>query len=278
MLLNGATPAELADCCPFVERAYPVSYTDFLGRSAIPRPLLQVCRANGITCSTAGARTSLRSSSSAACGRSDEAAARHFRARIAHGIVGVEPPAYLRDQSLQLELPAKARERADEELGDARVRIAVMPEGSSEPSRYPAIRSWELILQELAAAFPEATFCLVGKLARDGRTTTSIEQGGVERLEGAVSTAVNCFDRPLLEQLAFVEACDVFVSPHTGFGAAVLAVGTPWLAVAGGPWHEWLFNGVPFYSVLPDTTRYRVLLGDGDPPALVDDEARGRRA
>jgi hypothetical protein len=62
-------------------------------------------------------------------------------------------------------------------------------------------------------------------------------------------------DLPLLEQLAFVEACSVFVSPHTGFGAAALAVGTPWLALSGGPWHEWFFNGVPFWSVIPDTER-----------------------
>jgi hypothetical protein len=79
-------------------------------------------------------------------------------------------------------------------------------------------------------------------------------------------------DEPLLDQLAYVEACDLFVSPHTGFGMAVLSVGTPWLTLSGGPWHEWFFNGVPFYSVIPDTMRYPCFTRFGSPPPLIDDE------
>jgi hypothetical protein len=60
--------------------------------------------------------------------------------------------------------------------------------------------------------------------------------------------------------------------PRTGFGAAALAVGTPWLALAGGPWREWFFNGVPFYSVLPDTARYPCYTSMGEQPALVEDD------
>ena len=87
-----------------------------------------------------------------------------------------------------------------------------------------------------------------------------------------MSRSVDCVDRPLLEQLVFVEACDVFVSPHTGFGTAALAVGTPWLALAGGPWHEWFFNGVPLYSVLPDTERFPGYTWMDEPPEPVDDD------
>jgi hypothetical protein len=201
-----------------------------------------------------------------------QAAHRHFRARLAHDVVGMEPPAYRRDCSLRLELRPAAREQAALELGGAPVRIAVMPAGSSEPSRYPSARSWELILGELVCAFPGASFVFVGKLERDGRTSTSLEPGEVERLLSAVPGSVDCFDRPLLEQLALVEASSVFISPHTGFGMACLAVGTPWLTVAGGPWHESFFNGVPFYSVLPDPERYPCYTGDGEPPPLVEDD------
>jgi hypothetical protein len=94
----------------------------------------------------------------------------------------------------------------------------------------------------------------------------------VEQLAAAVPPPVACFDRPLLEQLAFVEACDLFLSPHTGFGTAALAVGTPWLALAGGPWHESFFNGVAFHSVIPDTRRYPAYWWDGTPPPLVEDD------
>jgi hypothetical protein len=96
-----------------------------------------------------------------------------------------------------------------------------------------------------------------------------------ERCVGAAPPAKrfsDCLDRPILEQLAFVDACDLFVSPHTGFGCAALAVGTPWLCLSGGPWHEWLFNGVPFYSVLPDTERFPCFTWMDRPPSLVDDD------
>ena len=32
-------------------------------------------------------------------------------------------------------------------------------------------------------------------------------------------------DEPLLDQLALVEACDLFLSPHTGFGCAAASTG-----------------------------------------------------
>ena len=53
-----------------------------------------------------------------------------------------------------------------------------------------------------------------------------------------------------------MQACDVFLAPHTGFGMAALAVGTPWLALSGGRWFEYYFNHVPFRSILPDVERY----------------------
>jgi hypothetical protein len=272
LLLNGATPAELADCCPFIERSYAVEYVDFLGRVGDPDAALagvppewdyvvdnwrahepEQLRFEGVRLFF-------------------DAARRHFRARVHHGIAGAEPPSYRPHCSLRLELPAEARGRARRELADAPVRIAVMPAGSSEPSRYPSPRSWQLILGALVDEFPGAVFCLVGKLERDGRTATSLSAEEVGRIAAVVPRSFDSFDRPLLEQLAFVEACDVFVSPHTGFGTAALAVGTPWLTLSGGPWHESFFNGVPFYSVLPDKERFPCFTWDGRPPTLVEDD------
>src|SRR5437763_3998205 len=147
-----------------------------------------------------------------------------------------------------------------------------MPAGSSEPARYPSVASWELIAGALAAEFPEAVFCLVAKLERDGRTSSSATTEGLDRIAAAAENVVWAVDLPLLEQLAYVEACSVFVSPHTGFGCAVLAVGTPWLALSGGPWHEWLFNGVPFHSVIPDTRRYPAFTQFAPQPDPVEDD------
>jgi hypothetical protein len=202
-----------------------------------------------------------------------QAAHRHFQARLHHGTAGSQPPSYVANQRLQLDLPAELRQQAWDELGDAPIRIAIMPAGSSEPARYPSTASWELIVRALAAEFPDAVFCLVGKLERDARTSTSVAKADFERLAAAAGRRlVWAVDLPLLEQLALVERCSVFVSPHTGFGTAVLAVGTPWLTLSGGPWHEWFFNRVPFYSVIPDVRRYPCFTQLAEQPAAVDDD------
>ena len=147
-----------------------------------------------------------------------------------------------------------------------------MPAGSAEPWRYPSTKSWELILGSLRDEFPDVVFCFVGKLERDARTSTSWTSEQFESL-GAGVWAV---DEPLLEQLALVEACDLFLSPHTGFGCEAVSVDTPWLTLSGGPWHEWFFNGVPFHSVLPDTSRYPAFTQMDDQPDTVDDEGESR--
>ena len=86
---------------------------------------------------------------------------------------------------------------------------------------------------------------------------------------------LDCFDIGLPEQLAVVQECDLFLAPHTGFGMAALAVGTPWLALSGGRWFEYFFNRVPFRSIIPDPERYAgftqfdaaaVVNDDGDEP------------
>ena len=150
-----------------------------------------------------------------------------------------------------------------------------MPAGSGgEHGRplYPSAGSWELILGELGGIYPGALFCLVGKLARDGRTSSAMGRDEIDRLAAVCPSALDCFDRPLADQLAVVEACDLFLSPHTGFGTAALAVGTPWLTLSGGPWPEYVFNGVPFHSLLPDTRRYPCYTGLEALPVLASDE------
>lgn len=67
---------------------------------------------------------------------------------------------------------------------------------------------------------------------------------------------VDCYDIGLWNQLALIKKCDVFLSPHTGFAFLAPCVGTPWLAISGGDWSEYLFNRIPFYSILPDVKDY----------------------
>jgi hypothetical protein len=108
-------------------------------------------------------------------------------------------------------------------------------------------------------------FALIGKLDRDGQTASALAADELR------DQALDCFDLPLEEQLATVQACDLFLSPHTGFGMAALAVGTPWLTLSGGRWFEYFFNHVPFRSIIPDPDRYPVF-SQFDPLVLIEDE------
>lgn len=263
--LNGATPTELAECCPFVENVYPVGYTDFLGRGGDPDAALRDVPAEWDYVLDDERSRDPRQLEFEGLRRYYQAAHRYFRARIHHGTAGGEPPAYRPHGQLRFQLPTH-RERPGP------LAIAVLPAGSSEPSRYPSAASWRVILDALREQFPEVVFCFLGKLERDARTSTSWTR---EQFE-ALGEGVWAVDEPLLDQLALVEACDLFVSPHTGFAMAALCVGTPWLTLSGGPWHEWFFNGVPFHSVIPDTTRYPAYTQMDDPPPLADDEGEPR--
>jgi hypothetical protein len=279
VLLTSGTAVELARFCPFVHRAYPVDFG--LGDDA-PDPARALA---GVPCDwdyvvdMPRSRNSEELVSVPNLGRFYAAAAEHFRA--AHrGIAGSEPPAYSPHGQLRLSLPPRSRARARRRLGGHGVRIALLPAGSSaQRSMYPSAASWTAIVRGLAAAYPDACFCLIAKLQRDGRTTTQITAAELAEIAAACPQVVDYVDRPLADQLAAVEACRLFVSPHTGFGFAALAVGTPWLTLSGGPWPEYLFNGVPFYSILPDPSRWPGFTGSEPLPVVAaDEDGQGERA
>lgn len=279
VLLNEATPVELGRCCPFVDQVYAVPYRNFLEPDGDPAAALaDVPREWDWVIDN---HREMQEGHNAIRGFRAfyDAARTHFQPRRGRHWTGGEPPAYRPHQQLRLELPREARAAAERTL-QGRHAISVVLAGSSyERHLYPSASSWELILDALARQHPQAKICLIGKLGDDGRTTSRIDRSELERLLTAVPGAIDCVDRPLLEQLAIVEASDLYLSPHTGFGFAAVAVGTPWLAISGGRWHEMFFNGVPFYSVLPDTDRHPCFDWAALLPAPTDDEdGEGPRA
>jgi hypothetical protein len=284
VLLNALAPTELAQLCPFVEMVYPVKLpgypedTSGLSEADCLAALRDVPREWDYVLDNP--RRTVRPHLEAVPGFAlyYEASDLHLRARKARVLIGANPPGYVPRGHLRLDLPRQNRLRVRDILPSGRPRIAVLPGGSSERWLYPSVSSWEIILEALARRFPEASFCLVGKLGADGRTATSIGEAEVQRLLEACPRATNFFDVELLDQLAAVEACDVFVSPHSGFGMAALAIGTPWLTISGGRWPEYYFNGVPFYSLLPDTDCFSSFSQFGELPVLEEDtDGEGQR-
>ena len=276
VVLNARSPLELAGLCPFIEASYPVSLdvfdpqTPIGGLEAIPPGWDWVV-------DDARSRQEQQRAVFPGIAAYYDGADERFAAAGAHiGAAGAPPPAYSPAAEFRLAVPGPARARARELLtaGGGSRRwpfIAVLPAGSGPRSDYPSLRSWKLLLSAFAARWPGAGFCLLGKLRADTRTSTSFPTAELDQLR-ALPGVVDAVDRDLAGQLAVVAACDVLVSPHTGFAMAGLAVGTPWLAISGNRWPEYYFNGVPFYSVLPDTRRYPAFHQFDPDPEPVDDE------
>jgi hypothetical protein len=276
VLLAHNTPTELAGMCPFVEAACPVALPAALAEPPeLVRAVAGVPRRWDWIVDNPRRHSAEHMALFPNFERFYAVTDRHLHARRGHSTIGVPPPAYAAHQQLRLQLPPGRRAAARRLLGDAGTAIAVMPAGNSQPRwEYPSTASWELLLDALARQHPDARLCLVGKLRADERTRSSFGAAELARLLAAFPRAVDCFDLPLADQLAVVEACDLFVAPHTGFGMAALAVGTPWLALSGGRWHEFFCNQVPFYSVVPDPDAFGSFTGF-DPPALLAADADG---
>jgi hypothetical protein len=242
--LNAATATELADLCPFVARAY-----------AIDHPFLEPCPDSIERLQTLprewdwvldDPRRYQDFQLEAFPGMRDyyAASAEHLSARSGRSIAGPGRASYLPHQPLRLELePAPLEGRT----------IAVMLAGSSEPALYPSLDSWRLILDALYEAHPDIRFALIGRTGRDQRTSSALDR--TELLDHP-SKPIDAYDLPLKQQLAIVRSSALFLSPHTGFGLAALATGTPWLTLSGGRWFEYYFNHVPFRSIIPDVERF----------------------
>jgi hypothetical protein len=257
LLLNGATAVELARLCSFIDEVYAVPFTGFMELDADPAEALAgVPRSWDWVVENHRARHSSHDRFPGFRAFFD-AAHRHLQPRHPLGVAGQQPPAYKPHQQLRLNLPGAARAAAAGRIGGRRQAISVLLAGSSAARHlYPSTASWELVLGALAERYPEAAILLIGKHAGDRRTTTRVARSELDRLLAAIPAAIDCFDRPLPEQVALIEASDLLISPHTGFSFVASMVGTPWLAISGGNWHEYFFNGAPVYSLLPDPKRY----------------------
>ncbi len=270
--LNAATAVELAGFCPFVSGTYAVDHPllepcpDSAQRQAIiPRKwdwvLDDFRRHQDIQLALfPGLRDYYRASDDC------------LTTTRGRSVVGATAPGFVPHQQLRFALPETARVAAAQRLAPhaAAPRIALMPAGSSDAALYPSVESWVRILDALADAFGDVQIALIGKRRRDAQTVTSIAGDDLATLLAHPTRPLDCFDLGLAEQLAVVEACGLFLAPHTGFGLAALAVGTPWLALSGGRWFEYFFNRVPFRSIIPDTDRYPCFT-QFDAAEIVDD-------
>ncbi len=270
ILLNAQTTTELADCCPWLASVFAIELGT-TGDTAMDGAFAAIPGDWDWVVQEPRRRHAWDVSNFGQLGRLAEAADAHYRCRWPG------EPAYLPEQSLRLQLPEAARQQAGRMLEPGRVVVSVMLGGSGPRSRYPSAGTWALVLGALRRCWPSATFVILGKTpGPDGRGPSAVTSHEASALVSGAG-ALNAYDLPLLVQLALVERSSLFLSPHTGFAFAALCVGTPWLAISGGPWFEYFHNGVPFHSVIPDTSRFPAYLGMAGSYLVPDGDGSGLR-
>lgn len=183
---------------------------------------------------------------------------KYFDVRIARGYCGDDNVPYSPASHLKLNLPTENLAYAEQQVIDTPIKIALMLAGNKDPEFFPSLESWQKIIDALYEKYSDRlSIYLVGKLSREHKETLSgVERSTVDELLKRSPRSVDCFDIGLLNQLAVISKCNLFISPHTGFAFAVESIGIPWLTISGGTWAEYYFNYTPFYSVLPDPSKY----------------------
>lgn len=276
LAVHAATPYELANLCPYIQNVYPID-VDLIDPEFDPMSVLGGLPRewDWVVDDDRGHMEGLRQFFPGLA-RYYDACADYFTVGHPIGFAGATPPDYAGRTGFRLPLPEQNQQRARELLGTDGTKIAVLPGGSAPRPYYPSVDSWTMILQALQERYPDATFCFLGKLAEDARTSTSFGRDEFDRVRAGVNRSVEAVDIPLIDQLSTVAECDLLISPHSGFGMAALAVGAPWLTIAGNKWPEFYFPGTPFYSVLPDLDRFPCYTGisEPDPPMVQDDGPR----
>jgi hypothetical protein len=159
---------------------------------------------------------------------------------------------------LQLQVPAEARTFAERYAHNGPT-IAILPVSTAGLGQSPSPRAWGEVCAAFAEAFPGVRMYITGITYvndRGEREGFDFGPGDAHAIAKHVPGVEECFDIGMWNQLALIERCDLFCSPHTGFAFLAPYVGTPWLTISGCPWPEYHFNGLPFYSALPECPNY----------------------
>jgi len=161
-----------------------------------------------------------------------------------------------KDAKITLDIPSKNKKFVERYKHNGK-KFGLMLGGSRGSYYSPSIKSWIKLISKINDKFPGCKIYVTGVRKEDNSTITkAYTKEDIEILKSKFDNVVDCYDIGLWNQIALLDFCDVFISPHTGFAFLASCVNTPWLEIAGGSWPAYLFNHVPFYSVLPNNKDY----------------------
>jgi hypothetical protein len=273
LALNAASPVTLAEACPWVSGVHPVDIKEIMAQGeaaasvqAMPsnwdyvitdsRLRLELLRPHKDATELITVQSVLQGylRGSVWTGFS-----RGWECRWnTTGLIGADDPLpYAANARFRLPIPPDAQLFARRYHHDGPA-VCLIPSGFVGLQRSPSLESWNEILSALGQALPDLRVYATGVSSSfAGQSyTRGVTSQDIDRLARKLSFVTNCFDIGLWNQIALMAECDILLAPHTGFAFISQFVDTPWLALSGCPWPEYLFNGVPFYSVIPDCDSY----------------------
>ena len=262
LLLNSASPIELASACDWIKETYPVSLSEIWKDGDKAKTIEDLPKVWDYII------TDDRTNRFVSGWDEDDLIKAHtvltsvLEATVDKGFVEQGKPhesilPCINNPKINLPIPDSAKDFADryKHLGPA---ICVMLGGSAGEKQGPSMLMWASICEALFNSIPEIKIYFTGvDKSVGGRTATDdYKLDDIQKLADRLPNAEVAYNIGLWNQLALIQKCDLFLSPHTGFAFLPPLVGTPWLELANCRWPAYMFNYIPFYSVLPECGWY----------------------
>lgn len=261
LLLNADSPIEIAQSCKWIKKVYPISLHEVCNYGKKASSLQRIPKEWDYIVSDFRVRDFKKGWDENDLIKTQAILQTLFVARISRGYTQAQDSkpilSYERNAHVIISIP-KSSQKFVQKFRHNGPKICILPGGSAGGKQSPSLKLWMEICKTLEKKIPNLKIYFTGVTKSDkGRTATDdFTTKDMNALVNKLQNAENCFNIGLWNQLALMQKCDIFVSPHAGFAFLAPCVGTPWLALSGCPWSEYIFNDTPFYSVLPDCGYY----------------------
>jgi hypothetical protein len=263
LVLNIDTPIELAKACSWIKKVYPISLEEVKKNGAEAACLKKIPKKWDYIISDSRVKRFNSKWDDVNLIKAHTILSSLFIAKIAKGYTELNNPhdggilPLVTNTKLTLPIPPKAKQFSKKYKHDG-TKICIMLGGSVGMIQSPSLDMWLNICEALHKALPNLKiyFTGVSRSANNRTYTKGFTLDEVKFLTYKLANAESAYDIGLWNQIALIHSCDIFLSPHTGFGFISPLVGTPWLEIATCRWSAYIFNNISFYSILPKCNSY----------------------
>lgn len=263
LIINASSPIELAEACPWIKKVYVVPVDSLSDENSKTEFLKDIPKEWDYIITDDRSQRLEMGDWSRNLIWAHKLLKEHLTANMAQGYIRQTHPMdkevlpRVLNPEVFLYIPSESKAFAQSRHVPEK-SICVMLGGSAGLRQSPSVSVWLKICKELVSAIPDLKIYFTGVTkSENGRTSTKdFTDADVDYLINNLPNAEKVYNVGLWNQLSLIQECEMFLSPHTGFAFLAPLVGTKWLEIGTCAWPTYLFNDIPFYSVLPDCGSY----------------------